>query len=60
MCEKLDPSPLNQVNEDNGIRRQLVITLFLKSLEAEKSSTETIPDFKDIITVWKWMRYGKE
>lgn len=39
--ETLDPSPLNQVNEDNGSRSQLLITLFLKSLEAKKSSTES-------------------
>jgi len=49
--EKLASSPLNKVSEDNGIRSQLLITLFLKSLEAKKSGTETIPDFKDIVTV---------
>lgn len=49
--EKSDPSALNQVNEDNGMRSQLLIILFLKSLEAKKASSETIPDFKDIITV---------
>lgn len=32
-CEKLDPLPLNPVNEDNGIRNQILITLFFECLE---------------------------
>lgn len=48
----VDPQPLNPVNEDNGIRNQLLMTLFLEYLEPEQSSTEMIPDVKDIITVW--------
>lgn len=51
-CEKLDPLPLNPVSEDNGIRTQLLITLFLQHLEPKQSSTEMFPDVKDIITVW--------
>lgn len=48
--EKLDLLPLNPVSDDNGIRNQLLITLFLKCLEPKQSSTEIIPDVRHHIT----------